>query len=120
EREAVLTNAASFGLRLAAVESGALAYWTPPFERNALVAAEIPAVPDDWRRGELAEFVLTEKTLAPRPVPAGPRDEWDEQGVGGVRIKCRRCPDSEFHDPTLSPAVPGDILPSVSRRDPAR
>jgi hypothetical protein len=120
ERDAIFADAVSFGLRLACLEPGALAYWTPPFERNALTAAGIPAVPNDWRRGDLAKFVVTHKTLGPRPVPCGPREEWDEECIGIVRIKCKKSAEGDFQDPTLSPAVPGDILPSVSRRDPSR
>lgn len=120
ERETIFSDAVSFGLRLVSVEQGALAFWSPPFEKNALIAAAIPAVPEDWRRGDLAEFVVTDKTTAARPIPSGPRDEWDQEEVGIVRIKCRRCSDFDFHDPTLSSAVSGDILPTVSRRHPAR
>jgi hypothetical protein len=120
ERDAVFAGAPAFGLRLASVEPGALAYRTPPFEKNALASAGIPAVPWDWRRGDLAEFVAVAKTSADRPTPPGPPDVWDEESVGVVRIKCRTCPDNDFRDPTLSLAVPGDMLATVSRRDPAR
>jgi hypothetical protein len=120
ERDAIFTWATAFGLRLTSVEPGILAYRTPPFERNALAAAGVPPVPWDWRRGDLAEFVAVEKTSPDRPVPPGPPDLWDEESVGVVRIKCRACPDCDFRDPTLSPAVPGDMLATVSRRNPAR
>src|SRR5207248_1751135 len=106
--------------RLASVEPSALAYRTPLFEKNALAAAGVPAVPWDWRRGDLAEFVAVAKTSADRPTPPGPPDVWDEESVGVVRIKCRTCPNNDFRDPTLSPAVPGDMLATVSRRDPVR
>src|SRR5262249_27545966 len=33
---------------------------------------------------------------------------------------CRACSEDDFRDPTLSPAVPGDMLATVSRRDPVR
>jgi hypothetical protein len=120
ERDALFSWAAHFGLRLAAVESGILAYRTPPFEKNALAAAGVPPVPWDWRRGDLAEFVVVEQTSADRPEPLGPPDLWDEESVGVVRIKCRACSELKFRDPTLSRAVPDDMLVTVSRREPAR
>jgi hypothetical protein len=120
ERNALFAVAASFGLRLSLVEPGVLAYRTPLFEKNALTAAGVPAVPLDWRRGDLTEFNVAEKTAVVRPTPIGTPDQWDEEAIGIVRIKCRRCPDLVFRDPTLFPTVAGDILPSVSRRDPTR
>ena len=67
EREAVFAGAAAFGLRLASVERGELAGRTPPFEKNALSGLPgVPAVPWDWRHGDLAGFVVVAKT-SPRP-----------------------------------------------------
>ncbi|OAI51263.1 hypothetical protein AYO44_05020 [Planctomycetaceae bacterium SCGC AG-212-F19] len=120
EREAVFEWAAAFGLQLDSIAPGVLGYRTPPFERNALAAAGVPAVPLDWRRGDLAEFVVTDKTSVGRPTPFEPADQWDQEAIGVVRIMCKRCSDRLFHDPTLLPAVAGDILPSVSRRNPMR
>jgi hypothetical protein len=120
EREAVFAAAGSFGLRLESVEPAALAYRMPPFERNALAASGLPAVPIDWRRGDLASFTLFGKNGLPRPPTLGEPGGWDEESVGFVRIKCRTCPVREFCDPTLLHIVPGDILTSVSRRHPTR
>lgn len=120
ERKTVLEWATAFGLRLVGIEPGVLGYRTPPFERNALAAAGVPVVLGDWRRGDLAVFKAADKILIPRPTPPGPTDEWEEESVGTVRIKCRRSVDSTFRDPRLSPVVAGDMLPSVSRRDPIR
>lgn len=121
ERDAIFTAAAAFGLRAAPVRPGVLTYRTPLFEKNALAAAGVTApVPWDWRRGDLAEFIVEGNTGGLRPTPSDPLDEWDEVAIGVVRIKCRRSPRRGFLDPTLSPAAAGDILPTVSRRDPAR
>jgi hypothetical protein len=120
EREAFFAGAETFGLRLVSVEEGVLAYQSPPFEKNALAAAGVPAVPWDWRRGDLARFVTVGKTVAGRPSPPGTPDAWEEESVGNVRIKSRTCAEDGFRDPTLSSVVPGDILASVSRRDAAR
>jgi hypothetical protein len=120
EREAILATATSFGLKLVSLEPGVLAYRMPPFERNALVAAGVAPVSADWRHGDLASFTVVGKSGVPRPPAPGEPDGWDEESVGSVRIKCRKCPVSEFRDPTLSHLVPGDMLTSVSRRHPAR
>jgi hypothetical protein len=120
ERVAVLAKASTFGLRLASTESGLLRYSMPPFERNALAAANVPVVDHDWRCGDLLEFVVEEKGITNRLSPIEKLQGWEEEFVGAVRIKCRRCSNQEFLDPTLSPAVKGAILASVSRRHPER
>jgi hypothetical protein len=119
ERRTVLARAASFGLREESIEPGVLSYRTPPFEQNALTAAGLPPLAD-WRRGDLAVFVVTERSCVMRPDPATPPEVWEEETVGAVRIKCRASPGDGFRDPTLSPAVPGGMLASVSRRHPVR
>jgi hypothetical protein len=120
EREKIISHANTFGLRLLTVEPGTLAYQTPPFERNSLGAVDITAIPGDWRRGDLAHFVTADKACVPRPIPDRPQEAWEEVSIGSVRIKCRARPNGNFRDPTLLPIVPGDMLTSVSRRDPAR
>lgn len=120
ERVDAVGSATSFGLRLVGIEPRALAYRMPPFEHNSLVAAGLTAVPNDWRRGDLATFAVADKTGAPRPDAPGGSDDWDEEAVGSVRIKCRRSSADGFRDPTVSQLVAGDMLTSVSRRDPAR
>jgi hypothetical protein len=120
ERASSLAQAARFGLRLESVEMGALAYCMPLFEHNAFLAAEVPEVADDWRRGDLIELVHAERMSTPRPVPPDPPDMWDDVAVGVVRMKCKSSHDKGFRDPTLRSVVPGDMLLTVSRRDPAR
>ncbi|VTR93370.1 Uncharacterized protein OS=Candidatus Nitrososphaera evergladensis SR1 GN=NTE_03354 PE=4 SV=1 [Gemmata massiliana] len=120
ERVDAVSSATSFGLRLVGIEPRALAYSMPPFEHNALVAAGLTTVPNDWRHGDLATFTVVQRTVERRPCAPGESDDWDEEAVGSVRIKCRKCSADEFRDPTLSGLVTGDMLTSVSRRDPAR
>jgi hypothetical protein len=120
ERASSLAQAAHFGLRLESIEMRALAYRMPLFEHNAYLAAEVPEVAEDWRRGDLIEFVHAEITSAPRPVPPDPPDIWYDVAVGDVRMKCKFSPDKDFRDPTLRCVVPGNMLLTTSRRDPAR
>lgn len=123
----LLERAAAFGLRLTDYRAGVLPYETPPFERNALRALGIRRVPQDWRRGDLATFVATGNRDVPRPL--APADEgWSESSVRGVRFRVRSAGDApQLHalaarprDPRLITLVPGDILPTVSRRDARR
>lgn len=51
-------------------------------------------------------------SYGPRVMPA---ETWQEVSFGPVRIKLRRT-----GPPNLGPLVPGDILDTVSRRDPVR
>src|SRR5262249_13898501 len=82
--EDMLSRAGAFGLRLVSLRRGALAYRTPPFESNALAAAGISGVPSNWRRGDLATFVVGAKPPVPRPTPVAGREFWDEESVGAV------------------------------------
>jgi hypothetical protein len=120
ERALFLGLAKRMGLRLDRLDEGALPYVSPPFELNALRADRLPGVPLDWRRGDLAVFVRYGGDPGPRP-PAPPREEgWREVAVLGVRIRVRHDTVAEFEDPSLVPIEPGDVLPTVSRRDPRR
>jgi len=114
-----LAWAQQLGLTLLREEPAALPYVTPPFERNALHAEGLYALLEDWRRGNLAVFARTQLAHVPRPRPV---DDvaWAEAVLLGMRVRIRPQPVAGFQDPTLKPLVPGDVLPSVSRRDPRR
>ncbi len=92
---------------------------TPPFEWNALKAEGLYRIPDEWRRGALAVFFSAPRAIIPRPL-APCEDEWIEEVLLGMRIRMRPQHDGNFHDPSLLSLVPGDILSSVSRREPRR
>lgn len=99
---------------------GVVAYKTPPFERNALMAEGILGFPYDWRRGNLVVFHLKNKEKAiPRPeLQLVDNESWNEISWGRMRVRIRqRNPPETFADPALLPVVKGDVLPSVSRRD---
>jgi hypothetical protein len=120
ERAELLALAGSWGLRLIRWEAAALTYMSPRFEQNAHRAAGLKGVPLEWRRGDLAVFENVSVARAPRPVLASQHDNWEEIAVGSTRIKLRVKADNDFCDPTLVSIVPGDILPTVSRRDARR
>jgi hypothetical protein len=114
-----LAWAQQLGLTLLREELAALPYVTPPFERNALQAEGLYMISEDWRRGNLAVFVRTQLAHVLRPQPVDDA-VWVEEVLLGMRVRIRPQPAGGFQDPTLKPLVPGDVLPSVSRRDPRR
>lgn len=110
----------TIGLGKPTIQAGMLPYQTSLFEHNALNHAGITGLPIDWRRGDLAIFTKLHLTTCVRPEPTSAEPEWLEEEFDGVRIKIRPYDEEEFLDPTLLRVVTGDILQSVSRRDPIR
>ncbi|OKH32380.1 hypothetical protein NIES2119_26465 [[Phormidium ambiguum] IAM M-71] len=112
--------AQQIGLTLVKLEAAALSYITPPFELNGLRAEGLHAVSREWRRGDLAVFCRSHQTQVPRPTLLPQEDSWIEEVLLGVRVRVRQPDLSGFADPSLISVVPGDVLQSVSRRDPRR
>lgn len=118
ERERITAAAAGFGLEFLRLSDGVLRYGTPFFETNAMRAAGVP-VTNDWRLGDLAVFRRTEGECGPRPV-MDTGTAWMERSLGLTRFKLQQTTSPGFVSPVLRSLVPGDVLPSVSRRDPRR
>ncbi|MGA8706712.1 MAG: hypothetical protein WB646_06945 [Steroidobacteraceae bacterium] len=105
------------------VERCAVRYRTPFFEYRALAASGLSVIPLDWRAGTL--WQLLSAGIAP-PIRSGRRrasaagNILAETTIDGVRLRVLH------HRPILPgvlglhPVIPGDILPTVSRRHPAR
>ena len=120
ERERIISGAAESGLRFLGIERLALSYATPFFERNALRADGFAHVARDWRRGDLLIFERTGES-PPDTVNAIMRGaQWEQADISGATIWVRTKNHPGFADPRLVPLVPGDILPTVSRRDDRR
>ena len=120
ERGRIIVAAAELGLRLLRIERLQLSYATPFFEHNALRAAGFTYVAPNWRRGDLLIF---ERTGDSPPGPMNPIEhstEWGQADIRGATIWVRSKDQPGFIDPRLAPLVPGDILPTVSRRDDRR
>lgn len=111
----------TIGLSSPTIQAGMLPYQTPMFEHNALNQAGLTSLPLDWRRGDLAIFTKVQSASFKRPerIEDEPSD-WLEEEINGVRIKIKSYGEEDFQNPTLLRIVPGDILQSVSRRDPIR
>jgi hypothetical protein len=116
EWQELLLWAEGRGLRLLDYEARALPYISPLFERNALRAAGIDGYPEDWRRGDLAIFEFDGSAGADTFTTNGQR-RWAEVRFGRVRLRVRAESHNAWKSPQLRTMVPGDILPSVSRRD---
>jgi len=118
ERVRIDEAAARFGLLPFGLYPNILAYETPFFESNAFRAAGTSAS-REWRRGDLAIYTRNSNSVGARPAnPPGPI--WIERQLRGTRIRLQDGLVDEFEIPILKSIVTGDILPSVSRRDPRR
>ncbi len=120
ERERIIRGAKESGLRFLGTERHVLSYATPFFEHNALRAAGFAHVMPNWRRGDLLVFERAGDSLSgpANPIVLGP--EWAQFDVSGATILVRPRDQQGFFDPRLVPLVPGEILPTVSRRDERR
>lgn len=119
ENDVTLQWAERLGLRLEDVAKGALPYETPPFERSALRAAGIVNVAAEWRRGDLWTLQRIKTCSVDWPGDIR-RALWREFKFGPVRIRVDSCAESTGADPSMRSIVAGDVLSSVSRRDPRR
>lgn len=112
--------AQELGVNLLQLLPGELPYISPPFEINALRSQGITSFPIDWRRGDLAVFSRGPNIATYHLDEHQPEEIWDELMIHGVRLKIRHQEAPTFLNPELQSIVPGDILPSVSRRDERR
>ena len=117
DRAATLNFALRLGLELIGDEPLGLSYETPFFETNALAAASLHP-PARWRRGDLLIFRKTRSASRLAPVTSRRRN-WVEVTVGRMRLFIKGAADTGGSH-GLIPIVPGDVLASVSRRDPRR
>jgi hypothetical protein len=116
ERAALLAALPALGLACEAVWHAVVRYHTPHFEAMSLrtTLAEV-TVPGTGRAGDLLQLRKI-ATVAHRAPAAGGDRSWRDARFGPVRIKLRASPDE--YD--LAPLLPGDVLATVSRRDPIR
>lgn len=118
DRKAVIALGKRLGLVLVERKPLSIAYETPFFERNALRAAGL-ATPPQWRRGDLVVFQRLSATSLPSPNSQRSR-LWTEVSVGRMRLFIGKGGNVTVGEAALTSIVAGDVLPSVSRRDPRR
>lgn len=119
DRQATIAFARRLGLAAMEHSPLAIAYETPFFERNALAAVGIYP-PPHWRRGDLVVFRKTRASTRPPPASSGRLRDWTEVAIGRMRLFIRGSGEAHSDDARLISLVEGDILPTVSRRDPRR
>ncbi|MGH3770487.1 MAG: hypothetical protein ACRDRW_03660, partial [Pseudonocardiaceae bacterium] len=103
------------------LRSGGVRYLTPHFEAVSLQAAACGAsIPTSWRRGDVLLFKRLSRSVtvfqhsAHDPLSAG--RQWREVHFGPVRVKLAERPTGT----DVGSLVHGDVLTTVSRRDPVR
>jgi hypothetical protein len=118
EWKELLAWCGGIGLRLIEYLPLSLRYLSPPFEANALRAAGVPSCPVDWRRGDLAVFECFDAPASSWPtVQPIPYASWRDVEIGRVCLRVKLGQKFKQTSPILEEIVPGDVLPSVSRRD---
>ena len=120
ERDRIIAGATESGLRFLGTERRMLSYATPFFEHNALRAAGFTHVAPNWRRGDLLIFERTGVSFSGPTKPLMHSAAWVQADILGATIWVRSKDQQGFIDPRLAPLVPGEILPTVSRRDDRR
>lgn len=118
DQAALIRRASRLGLRLHSVKPLSLHYETPFFEQNALSAAGIGAS-KRWRRGDLLIFEKIRIATTDASLFVSRRREWSEFAIGRMRLFVRRGALPRGSS-VLGSLVEGDVLPTVSRRDPRR
>jgi hypothetical protein len=122
ERSRLLEVAAASGLVFESLLPQALEYESPPFEMSALRAAGLAGFDPLWRLGDLLRFRRTPSRRRADVVTRRSRigkDSWREVSFGRTRIRVNTKPVNDTES-ILQPIVAGDVLDSVSTRDPRR
>lgn len=119
-RKELLQIAHRCGLSLVSETQSFARYQTPFFEANALKAAGL-ALPGDWRSADL--LVLRKSIVGHQdsfpPVPV--ERTWAEVAIGRMRVLIDLSQDdAPCQAVQLQSIMPGDVLPTVSRRDARR
>ena len=120
ERERIIAEAETFGSSFSGIHHLALSYATPFFEHNALRASGFQQVAPAWRRGDLLSFRKLDSLYLRKNAVNADNSTWVEVRIDGVRFRVRQRDKEGFANPQLKKLVPGDILPTVSRRDSRR
>jgi hypothetical protein len=120
ERQHIINEAGKIGLRFVGTESLSLSYATPFFEHNALRAAQFKHISPSWRRGDLLVFHRDRSVPLSEGTSTSTKCLWTEARIGEIGLRVRTEEQPQFADPRLISLVPGDILPTVSRRDDLR
>lgn len=119
ERTELARTFKALGLTLQGVTSQFIRYETPHFEWNAFLAAGLTGDHRLWRLGDLWVLRRTEIVRPERPATPGDTENWEEVSIGRMRVRFLTG-QMRSGNTALGSIVDGDILPTVTRRDPRR
>ena len=109
------------GLCLETLIPEKLEYVMPFFEFNAFRASGLKNIFPFWRKGDLALFRKIEHKNTKRPHGTLKATEWIEREIDSVRIRIKKEPKQKRERAlSINHIVSGDILASVSSREPKR
>lgn len=125
ERRDLLSIAATEGLILDQLLPRSIEYESPPFELSALRASGLDGFDPYWRCGDLFSFRRLPGVRAPVPAGSGQQlsidGHWTEVRLGRARIRVNtNQTQPAVTDQALASVVSGNVLDSVSSRDPRR
>lgn len=118
ELERTINYAKTLGLSHIATHNLSLVYETPFFEANSLAANRM-FIDGNWRRGDLVVFRKSENSSTPVLTTSQHETHWREIEIERMRLFIRTDTASDEQH-YMQSIVEGDVLPSVSRRDPRR
>ena len=119
ERKDLIAWCKRWGLEVVAIHSQCVAYETPLFEHNAFRAAGLGGDVRTWRRGDLWVLKRTGDFAEDNHPCLESAQRWHEHGMDRMRVRFRSLT-TRSGETRLESLVEGDILPTVSRRDPRR
>lgn len=119
ERATIDQIAMRLGFDLLDCQPLAIDYDTPFFERNALAAAGVHS-PARWRRGDLLVLRRVRSVSCSSKFVSHGQQDWIEASIDRMRLFVRSDNVAVTGNRGLVSLIDGDILPSVSRRDPRR
>ena len=123
DRWEIFETACKLSLHIVSIETGAIRYKTPPFERASLLSTSL-VINENWRIGDLVTFakidhpsweVITE-VMASATSMAVDKGEWAEILFDRDKVKLRGPFEDYLEKPELLSIENDDTLPTVSRR----
>jgi hypothetical protein len=121
ERPRIFQLIARLSLNVVSISDAAVTYDTPYFEANSLAADRITNVPRDWRHGDLFLLQKAHRSCGFELADSVRKRQWHETVIGRMRIfVATKALRNDSEEAELGTIIPGDVLRSVSRRDPLR
>jgi len=117
DRRRLLEQAQRDGIQGVGHQRRVIGYENPPFEHAAFAAAGLPCLPAHWR---VADLLVLKRSDTPAPERRRVEEEhWLAYELDEIPLRVR--PDVPAHGAELlGTLVEGDVLPTVSRRQPIR